>query len=210
MNFCSKIIFFVVFFVVFFFCPKSGTDPCLAVGIEQKVKALTKMATTHSKKGNYTLALQMYDQAIQLQPSNLGLYYGRAFASGRSKNYLAAIRDFTRVIRTDKMNARKNKTSRKFGHAPRFRADCYMALGNMQKAAKDYIEFHGGFQNSKSKDGKVWSYLAEAFSLMGRNDLALKAIQKGLPTGRWTGRLRSLQQQILTGKRITPHKPLSN
>ena len=180
--------------------------PCMAGATDQKVEALSRRAKAYMKKGDYIYALKCYDNAIHLEPSNLGLYYGRAFALGRAGNYMAAINDFTLVIKKDEMHAKKNKTTTNFCHAPRFRADCYMALGCMQKAVKDYIKFL-----KSNKDSKVCSYLAEAFSLMGRNDLALKAIQKGLstPSG-WTGKLRAMQQRILTGKKITPHEPLSN
>jgi tetratricopeptide (TPR) repeat protein len=184
---------------------------CLAGGVDRRVNALLSIANTYSKQGKHVLALEAIGQAIKLRPGDFGLYYKSAFEWARAGNYVKAIEDFTKVIRADRVNAIKNKTKLHFAQAYRYRADCFMGIGYMQKAAADYIQFLGGFPNGTSKDGKVWCYLAETFSLMGRNGLALKAIQKGLATGsHWTPKLISLQRQILSGEKITPHKPLSN
>jgi predicted Zn-dependent protease len=82
-----------------------------------------------------------------------------------------------------------------------------MALGYYQKASEDYLVF----LRRAPKDGKVWSYLVEAYALMKRSDLALAAINRGLATGsHWSGKLKELQMQIMMGQKITPHRPFSN
>lgn len=148
------------------------------------------------------MAIKSFDQAMKLQPNNLTLYYERASMSGRAGYYMNAINDYTTVINQDGLSGKNS-----FSHAPRFRADCYMAVGNYPGAIQDYNSFLRGAPD----DGKVWSYMAEALSLSYRNDLALTAIQRGLATNsHWSKRLKDLQRQIMTGERIKPHKPLSN
>lgn len=174
----------------------------LATSVEKKATALVNNAMVYSKDGKHFLAIKTVNQAIALQPNNLDFYYRRAFIWGRAGNYVNAIQDFNLIIKHDSV-----KDKKRFSHAHRFRADCYMGLGNMQKAVEDY----SNFLRRAPRDGKVWSYLVEAYALMGRNDLALLAVKKGLSTGsHWSGRLEFLQQQILSDERIIPHKPLTN
>jgi len=175
----------------------------LASTKNQKVYFLLNKAEVYSKKqGKHELALKMCNQAIKLQPGNLESYYRRAFIWGRKGSYVNAVKDFSIVIRKE-----RRKKSRSFSHAPRFRADCYVALGCLQKAVDDYLFF----LKDAPKDGKVWSYLVEVLARMKRNDLALQAVKKGLSTGsHWEGRLKKLQKKIILGEKIIPHRPLSN
>lgn len=176
-------------------------DVCQAVSGNPRVKLLVQNGDAYSKQGNHLLAINMYDQAIRISPGDMGLYYRRAFIFGAAGQYGSAIKDLNRVIGQGKMGKGR------FPAAVRFRADCFMALGQMQRASEDYL----AFLRKDPGDGKVWSYLVEAYALMGRSDLALQAVNKGLATGsHWSGRLKSLQMQILTGETITPHKPFSN
>lgn len=162
------------------------------------VNSFVRNADAYFKQGNYFLAVNFYDRSIKISPNDIELYYKRAFALGKSKQYGKAIKDFSLVIK---------KAKKDFPHAYRFRADCFMALGYMQRASKDYL----AFLRILPKDGKVWSHLAEAYALMGRADLALKAIRRGLATGsHWEKRLKNLQIKILSGAKIKPHAPFSN
>ncbi|NWH05035.1 tetratricopeptide repeat protein [Desulfobacter latus] len=82
-----------------------------------------------------------------------------------------------------------------------------MAIGQYEKAAKDYMHFLKGHPT----DGKVWSYLVEVLALAGNTKAALDAAQKGLSTGsHWSKRLMSLREKIITGKPIISHTPFSN
>ena len=167
-----------------------------AVTVQQKVNTLTSQAIKYSKQGKGLQALQYINQAIKIQPRNQNLYYQRAFILGRAGIYSKAIQEFTRFSQM-----------KGYPHAIRFRADCFMAVDDMRSAVKDYLTF----LRKESKDGKVWSYLAEAYALMGDTRSALAAVNKGLSTGsHWSGRLNSLKGQILRGEKIIPHKPLSN
>ncbi|WP_282755067.1 tetratricopeptide repeat protein [Desulfuromonas thiophila] len=163
-----------------------------------RIDALTRNADVYARQGNYAIAFQLYEQAIRMAPANIGLYYQRAGLYGKAGYYPNAIKDLNRVIQT---------APQQFSHAVRFRADAFMALGYHQKASQDYMLF----LRNASKDGKVWSYLAEAYALQGQKQKALEAVRHGLAAGsHWSGRLKTLQMQILSGQKITPHKPFSN
>lgn len=168
-----------------------------ATTLRERVNTLTKKAEDYSKKQEkHSLALIFINKAIKLQPRNANLYYKRAFIIGRAGQYHYAIKEFSRFV-----------NNKNFSHAVRFRADCFMALNQMQRAVNDYT----AFLKRKPKDGKVWSYLVEALALMGKRKAALNAIHRGLATGsHWSNRLTSLQKQILLGKKVIPHRPLSN
>lgn len=173
-------------------------DICLADFTKDRVNTFISNAETYSNQGNHVVALNLYNQAIKMFPGNVELYYRRATVWGRTGQYGRAIKDLALVINRDKNS---------FPHAIRFRGDCFLALGYTQKAIQDYI----AFLRKDPRDGKVWSYLVEAYSLAGRNDLAIQAISAGLRTGsHWERKLKILQIQILSGKKITPHKPFSN
>lgn len=160
------------------------------------VDQLAKQAVYESKKGNHSMAFQYINKAIGIQPKRIDLYYNRAFIIGRTGNYGKAIKEFRRFV-----------SHKDFPHAIRFRADCYMAVGMYERAAKDYLSF----LKNAPKDGKVWSYLAEALALAGNTKAALGAVQKGLATqSHWSKRLMILQEQIVAGKLIVPHKPFAN
>lgn len=164
---------------------------------EESAEKFAEQAAQYSRqKGKHFLAVAYINRAIKLQPKRAELYYKRAMILGRVGQYAPAISDLNRFV-----------NNKKYPHAIRFRADCFMALGIFQKAAKDYTVF----LRFDPKDGKVWSYLTEALALMGRKDLALDAARKGLATGsHWSKRLSELQRKILMGEMITPHKPFSN
>jgi predicted Zn-dependent protease len=163
---------------------------------EQANKLARQAEHLSKKKGSHKPALQFINQAIKLQPQNLELYYHRAFILGRAGQYQAAAKEFSRFVKNGR-----------FGHAVRFRADCYMAIGQLGRAARDYM----AFLKRSPEDGKVWSYLVEALALMGKNQDALQAANRGISTGsHWTKKLVSLRQQILTGEPIVPHRPFSN
>lgn len=177
-------------------------SPAYAATIDDKVSLLISNAKAFSQQGNHLSAINSFDQAMKLKPDDLGLYYERALMVGKAGLYSNAIKDFTFVINQGALTGKK-----RFPHAPRFRADCYMALGHYQAAIQDY----NTFLRIAPTDGKVWSYMAEALSLSFRNDQALIAIQRGLATdSHWSGRLNTLKRQIMFGEKITPHKPLSN
>jgi predicted Zn-dependent protease len=136
------------------------------------------------------------NKAIQLQPGNNQLYYRRAMIMGRIGMYAPAIREFSRFVHL-----------KGYPHAVRFRGDCFMALNDMQSAARDYLSF----LRKAPRDGKVWLYLAEAYALMGDKRSALEAINRGLAAGsHWSKALDELRTRILTNQAIRAHKPLSN
>ena len=176
-----------------------------ALTVDQKVQTLLSRAEYLSKKGNHQMALKFCNETIKLQPNNLAGYYVRGFVFGRMKFYKGAIENFSLVIKKDERNKKLN-----FPKARKFRADCYLGLGIYEYAAKDYSIMLK--KNPKSnKSGKIWFYLAETYALMGKKNAAFSAIKNGCKTGsHWCNQMKVLQQKILLGKKITPHKPLSN
>jgi tetratricopeptide (TPR) repeat protein len=181
--------------LVLFGAVTSGEDTFQAA--QTSVESLVAQAEQFSRQeGKEFLALKYINAAIKLQPKREDLYYRRAFILGRAGQYIYAVKEFNRFVK-----------SLKYPHAVRFRGDCFMALGDYRQAAKDY----SAFLNSAPMDGKVWSYLAEALVLMGARQAALDTIAKGMATeSHWSERLRELRESILLNKSIKPHKPFSN
>jgi len=165
--------------------------------IQHKVKSLVEKAEQYSRQpGKGPLALSYMNKAIQLQPGNKDLYYRRAFVMGRIGAYSAAIQEFSRFV-----------NMRGYGHAVRFRGDCFMALSDFRSASRDYL----AFLRKAPGDGKVWLYLAESLALMGDRRSALEAVDRGLATGsHWSKALQNMKTKIMTNQMIKPHKPLSN
>ncbi len=172
---------------------------CLCAETNQNYvdKLASQAEKLSNQEGKEALALKYISEAIRLQPKRVELYYKRAFILGKAGQYVYAIKEFNRFVNL-----------KEYPHAVAFRGDCFMAVGNYAQAAKDYTVFLREYPQS----GKVWSYLAEAFALVGNQRAALQAIDRGLNTvaRQWHGRLQSLRELILTNQRIIPHKPLSN
>ena len=165
---------------------------------QDKVAFLLNNAKHLSKQEQYLQALNYVNQAIRLQPQNIQAYNLRGFIYGRSGQYIKAIQNFTIVIKYGKT---------RIVAAHRFRADCFFQLGNMKAAIKDYHTF----LKVNPKDGKVWSYLAEAYYATGDIKNAHKSINRGLKGGsHWAGRLQSLRNSFLLGEQIEYHEPLRN
>lgn len=191
----KKTIYCLASFLIFFML-HLPTEVLCETKAEQVNKLARQAEHLSKKKGNHAAARKFINRAIKLQPQNMELYYRRAFILGRAGQYQAAAGEFSRFVHNDR-----------FGHAVRFRADCYMAMGLLNKAARDYM----AFLKRSPKDGKVWSYLVEVLALTGKTQYALKAANRGISTeSHWTEKLVSLKQKILTGEPIVPHKPFSN
>jgi len=168
----------------------------------EQAQQLMRNAVTYSKQGNHMMALKLSEQAIKLEPTNIALIYQRASVWGRGGYYANAIKDLSQVIREDELAARK-----KFPAARKFRAECFVATGQMQKAVDDYNVLLRGNPQS----GKIWYYMAETLAVMKRMDWALQAVERGIATGtHWSKNLETLKKEILSGQEITPHKPFSN
>jgi tetratricopeptide (TPR) repeat protein len=168
-----------------------------AVTRQEYVNNLINQAEKYSKQnGKQAIALAYINEAIKLDPRNANLYYKRASIFGHMGQYPYAIEDLNKFVNNSK-----------YPHAIRLRADCFMAIGEFQRAANDYSVFLSHAPN----DGKVWSYLTEALALMGKKEAAMAATRKGLATNsHWSSRLNELQMKILLGEKIIPHKPFSN
>ena len=195
----------LAFFIIAVFSPVGQRDG-LAASTEQKIEALLNQAEKISQdRANHMTVLQLCNEAVRLQPREVGTYYKCGLILGRMGDYVSAVKNFSYVITNDGNGGRF-----KYPAARKFRADCFMGLGMLQNAIEDYS--HIVKQNPKSdKSGKIWFYLAEALTLANRKDLALNAIEQGCGTGsHWCERMRLLQGKILKGEKVVAHKPLSN
>jgi tetratricopeptide (TPR) repeat protein len=192
----------MVFLMAVALLPLLGCKVCMAADYSGQLGALIKNAETYSRQGDYANALLMYDSAIKIAPADPQLYYRRAAVYGRSGNYMSAINDLTQVIDADERNSKL-----RFPGARKFRAECFAVLGLPQKAVEDYTVL----LRKNPSSGKLWHYLAEVYAVMHRNDLALKAIERGLATNsHWSSKLKGLQRRIMTGEKISLHRPFSN
>ncbi|NWH05027.1 tetratricopeptide repeat protein [Desulfobacter latus] len=205
MKYIQKLIFLnIVLLIVSIIVNVSETK---ALTVDQKVQTLlSKVDYLIKNKGNnqmaLNLALNLCNEAINLKPNNLAGYYSRGVVLGRMENYIGAIKNFSLVIQKNE----KNKKS-KFPAARKFRADCFLGLGIYKRAVKDYLII----LKRSPKSGKIWCYLAETYAVMGEKNAALSAIKNGCKTGsHWCEKMKILQKKILLGKKIVPHKPLSN
>lgn len=175
---------------------------CMAEDYSEQVGVLIKHAETYSRQGDYVKALSMYNRAIKIAPAEPVLYYRRAAVYGRSGSYMSAINDLTQVIAADERNPKL-----RFPAARKFRAECFAVSGFTQKALEDYT----ALLRKNPRSGKLWYYIAEVYAVVHRNDLALEAIKRGLATdSHWSGKLKGLQRRIMTGERVTLHKPFTN
>ena len=196
----KKLIFFnIVLLIISIIINVSETN---ALTFDQKVQTLLSRAKYLSRKGHHQMALKFCNEAIKLQSNNLEGYYVRGFVFGRMEVYKAAIENFSLVIKKDERNKKL-----KFPGARKCRADCYLGLGLYKYAVKDYSIM----LKRRPERGKIWYYLAETYAVMGQNKAALSAIKNGCKTeSHWRRYMKVLQQKILLGEKITPHKPLSN
>ncbi len=169
--------------------------------ISQEVKKLVANADQCLRQESRKhLAIGYINRAIQLQPTNLQLYYKRAFIYGKLKYYTEALKNLDFVIRND-------PARRKFPSALKYRAECYAAIGDYEKALADYRTF----LRKSRKAGKIWYSYAELLWFLGDREQALGAVENGLRTGsHWQSKLESLRNKIITGTRVQLHTPFSN
>ncbi|MBE0654648.1 MAG: tetratricopeptide repeat protein [Bacteroidales bacterium] len=73
-------------------------------------------------------ALEQFNKAIELNDQRTDYFYNRAFVYRRTKNYTAAVDDFTHYLGLRPKNATVHG----------YRADCYEKLGELSKAEEDY------------------------------------------------------------------------
>ena len=179
------------------------TGSLLAVTRQQYVDGLVSKANHYSQQeGKSFLAINYINEAVKLQPRNLNIYSKRAFIYGRLNLYTEAIKDLTFILRND-------TGRRKFPSSWKYRAECYSAIGAYARAIADYKRMINNRTNKKS--GKIWYYYAELLWFMGNKDEALKAVSIGLKTGsHWVGKIKTLENKILLGKRVKLHRPFSN
>lgn len=189
-------------FLAVFVCLSLASQQCQAAGTLNQAEKLMRIATQYSKQGNPMMAVKFCDQAIQLRPNDLSLFYQRALIWGRGGFYTNAVKDLSLVIREDGQSTR-----RRFPAARKFRAECFAVLGQMQRAVDEYK----ALLQENPQSGKLWYYMAEILAVMKRTAWALQAADRGIATGsHWAVRLEKLKNNILLGQEIKLHRPFSN
>ena len=192
--------YFCVFWLL---CLVLLTDSTFAITRQEYVNDLVSKASHYSRQeGKSFLAINYINEAVKLQPGNLNIYYKRAFIYGRLGLYTESIKDLNFILRSK--SGRK-----KFTSALKYRAECYSAIGEYARAIADYKRMINNRTTKKS--GKMWYYYAELLWFIGNKGEALKAVNIGLKTGsHWVGKIKTLENKILSGERVKLHRPFSN
>jgi len=102
-----------------------------------------RRADENNFKGEFVLAVNDYNKAIELNPQDSLTYLNRARTFSNQKNYDAAIADFTRAI---ELNPKESM-------AYFNRGDAYEKKGNLQEAMSDYqkaSELDAGNETAKN------------------------------------------------------------
>jgi len=94
----------------------------------EKAEQLKTQANEFFAKGKYKQALELYDQAIELNPNSAIYYNNRAFTYFKLEQYGGAIADATKSIELDKTYAK----------AYYRRASAYLALGKYKDGLRDF------------------------------------------------------------------------
>ena len=69
-----------------------------AIKLSASANGYSHLANCHFRQRNYAKAIEYYNSAISLDPSNEGYYFNRALANYNSKNYQIACNDLKRSI----------------------------------------------------------------------------------------------------------------
>lgn len=167
-------------------------------GSPEKARKVFDLAKSAYATKDYDAAIRLASVAIDLCPDCGYSFYrfrGGLYCKVKA-DYLKAVEDFTKAIEQND------------GPAIYYlRGDALLALGYTELAIQDYKRCLERTPN----DGKVWYYLARAYALNGRKDLALQAIEQGLATGtHHAGKLIRLREAIERGTPIPDHAPCSN
>jgi WD40 repeat protein/energy-coupling factor transporter ATP-binding protein EcfA2 len=114
---------------------------------------LTQEGITKIQAQDFSAAIELFGQAINLNPNHINAYFHRGLVHAKSKAYQNAINDFNKVI-----DARPTDAS-----AYQNRGFCYAQLGNRRSAVSDLqkaIELHQR-QGRKAESEKVLNYLKQ-------------------------------------------------
>jgi len=162
----------------------------------QEVKMLVANAEKCLRQESHKyLAIDYVNRAIALQPTNLKLFYYRAFVYGKLKYYTEALKNLNFVAQNDPAGRKK------------YQAECYAAMGDYNKALVAYRTF----LRKARKSGKIWYHCAELLWFLGDREQALGVVENGLQTGsHWQGKFEALRNKIIAGQQVQLHTPFSN
>jgi len=127
----------------------------------------------YGMSGNYDLAIQDYNKAIELNPKYALAYTNRGFAYGRQGNSDLAIQDFTKAIKLDPNDA---ATYSNRGIAYSNRGVAYSDKGNYDLAIQDYnkaLELEPNLAEAYNNRG-------DAYRIRGEPDRAIRDFNKAL------------------------------
>ncbi|CAA9413334.1 MAG: hypothetical protein AVDCRST_MAG74-2775 [uncultured Pyrinomonadaceae bacterium] len=113
-----------------------------------------KRADENNFKGEFALAVEDYNKAIELNPKDAASYLNRGRAYSGRKNYDSAILDYNKTIELNPQDSTAYFN----------RADVYERKGNVQQAAADYqkaVELDAGNEPAKNNLKRLQNELAK-------------------------------------------------
>ncbi|VAH74349.1 unnamed protein product [Triticum turgidum subsp. durum] len=99
----------------------------------QKAEELKLRANDAFKANKFSQAVELYDQAIDLNGSNAVYWANRAFAHTKLEEYGSAVQDATKAIEIDP----------KYSKGYYRRGAAYLAMGKFKEALKDFQQVSG-------------------------------------------------------------------
>ncbi len=113
-----SIVCFIIFILILF--------PSL--GLSKTANSYYKQGLSHSDQGNYEIAIQNYNKAIELKPNFLDAYLKRGLAYHFMEKYNQAILNYNKAIELDSKNI----------IAYHYRAASFVFIGNYELQLKDF------------------------------------------------------------------------
>ena len=135
--------------------------PALSKGVVYFYRGLA-----YSAKGNYDLAIQDYNKALELDPNDVKAYNNRGFVHGRQCNYDLAIQDYNKALELDPKSA---VVYTNHGIAYSYKGDYDRAIQDYNKALE-----------LDPKDAVAYNNRGIAYSDKGNYDLAIQDYNKAL------------------------------
>ncbi len=156
----------------------------------------------YRNQGNYTEALNQYNQSVEINPNYGGIYHRRALAHHYLKDTKAAEADYLRAIESGEGKymsyANLCKIHRMEGDYEQAMKECnaaiegedfpekynvYLQRGTMLALAKDFegaLADYNEYLQHDSQDAKAFRWRAIAYYELGKYDNAMKDIEKAL------------------------------
>lgn len=131
---------------------------------ENLQKIYQAQGNEHFRRKNYKMAVQAYENATQLDPSDASAFYNLGLANKNARNYAGAETAFNTAIDLDDSN----------GRAYRALGDLYQDTDKHSQAVSTYLKAI----QADPKDTNVRLRLAMSYQQLNQNDRAIAALQQ--------------------------------